>query len=78
MRGNIFLMIGRRLAESQHASVTLYRNFFLDSVEVHLSVEIRFVKLVILSYLEMWFILMSQVRALYTFCLCLVSRENRI
>jgi hypothetical protein len=34
---------------------TVYRNFFVDSVEVHLAVEIRFVKLIILSYLEMWF-----------------------
>lgn len=44
----------RRLAESEHASVTVYRNFFVDSVEVHLAAEIRFVKLVILSHLEMW------------------------
>lgn len=35
--------------------MTVYRNFLVDSVEVHLAVEMRFVKLVILSYLEMWF-----------------------
>jgi len=74
-------MIGRRQAESEHASVTtVYRNFFGDSVEVHLAVEIRFVELVILSYLEMWFYfnVTGQSGVGYAFCLHPVGRESRI
>jgi hypothetical protein len=39
-----FVMIGRWLSESELACVTVYRNFFVDSVEVRLAVEMRFVK----------------------------------